>query len=106
MGGFIYFAEEQGRLCHAGLDPDYQLRLKGYVERIDAYIIRNTDGTGDWLTAFKDDENIQKGRPDLCDAGDDYDFYGAFREVEPAELDNDMDEMLARDGKPTFGDCV
>lgn len=106
MGTFIYFAEEQGRLCHAGQDPEYQLRLKGYVERIDNYIVRNTDGTGEWLTTFKDDENIQKGHPDLCNLGADSNFYGIFRDVDPADLDKDVDAMLVRDGKPTFGDCV
>lgn len=106
FGTFLYFAEEQGRICHAGEDPEYQQRLQGYVERIDAFIIRNTDGTGAWLTAFKDDENIQKGSPALCSVEQDSDFYKAFRDFDAAELDVSVDEMLRRDGKPSFGDCV
>lgn len=107
MGGFIYFAQLQGRLCHAGKDPAYQKRLDGYVERLDAYLIRNFENGETTLKYFKDDQGLTiHSRPEICNFGDNDNFYAHMREIPPEKLDASINELLASDGKPSFGDCV
>lgn len=107
IGGLLYYTDIEARSCHAGEDPAYQERLSSYVARFDAYLIRNLPGGEADLKSFKEDQGLTPdARPDICIADEENSFYDGFRKMEPAELDAEVDKVLMRDGKPTFGDCL
>ncbi|WOF44942.1 hypothetical protein KNJ79_08715 [Sphingopyxis indica] len=106
LGTFVYFAEKTGKMCRAGLDADFQARLAILSDKFDAYIIRNTSGTPDTLSKFKASQNLDsEDRSYICE-GDAAMMYDHFRAMPAADLDKAVDELLARDGPPSFGDCV
>ena len=104
LGGFIYFAQLEGKVCHSGKDDTYQKRLDGYVERLDAYLIRNFPDGKAGLEYFKVDEGMTlETRPDICSS---YKVWDHLRKTPAAKFDAQVDKLLERDGRPTFGDCV
>ena len=107
MAVFIYLAEQQGRLCHPGADPDYQQRLARYAADFDAYIARNIEGGAPALQSFRKGQGVaEPADPRICEGGNDYAFYEHLREVDAAEMDAHVRSLLSRDGPPRFGDCV
>lgn len=106
LGGFIYFAEKSGAMCRAGQDPEYQQHLARLSDRFDDYIIRNTGGDPTVLAKFKTSQNLDSNdRAYICE-GDVAGIYDSFKTASAAELDKAVDQLLARDGPPSFGDCV
>ena len=103
----IYFAEQTAVRCRAGEDPEYQERLADYARRIDGYIIRNTDGDPSTLARFKREQGLNgEPQPSYCNDDDAAANYDNFKAANANELDRAIDEGLARDGTPTFGDCL
>ena len=106
LGTFIYFAEKNGKICRAGQDNEFQERLARLSSKFDAYIIRNTDGNPDTLSKFKASQNLDsEDRSYICE-GDVAKSYENFKAIPAADLDESVDKLLARDGRPSFGDCV
>lgn len=106
LGTFVYFAEKTGNMCRAGQDVDFQARLAILSDKFDAYIIRNTGGNPDTLSKFKASQNLDsEDRSYICE-GDAAKTYDHFKMMPAAELDKAIDELLALDGPPSFGDCV
>jgi hypothetical protein len=106
LGTFIYFAEKTGAQCRAGEDPEFQARIEGYVLRFDGYIIRNTGGDSAILTKFKENQHVtSKDRGYICDGGV-AQSYDQLKVMSADKLDAAVDTLLARDGPPSFGDCV
>ncbi len=106
LGGFIYFAEKSGNMCRAGQDPEFQQHLARLSDRFDDYIVRNTGGDPTILARFKTGQNLDsEDRSYICE-GDVAQIYDRFKAAPAAELDKAVDKLLARDGPPSFGDCV
>lgn len=106
LGTFIYFVEKTGTQCRAGEDPEFQARIASYARRFDEYIIRNTGGDPSVIAELKESQNLtSQDRGYICE-GDVADAYDHFKARSVDELDAAVDELLARDGPPSFGDCV
>lgn len=106
LGTFIYFAEKTGKQCRAEADPEFQDRIANYARRFDDYIIRNTGGDPAVLAKFKEDQNLNSDDHSYICEGDVAQTYDNFKAIETEKLDGIVDELLARDGPPSFGDCV
>lgn len=107
VGTMIYIADIQARSCHVREDPEFQKRLSSYVERFDTYLIRNTPGGEADLKRFKELQGLTpEARQDICEGGPHNDIYQAIREGDQAKVDALVDNMLERDGPPSFGDCL
>ena len=106
LGTFIYFAEKTGAQCRVGQDPEFQARIAGYARRFDDYIIRNTGGDPSTLVRFKAGQNLDSKDDKYICGGDVADIYDHMKAQKPVDLDKAVDEVLARDGSPSFGDCV
>ncbi len=106
LGTFVYFVEKTGKLCRAGEEPEFQARIAGYARRFDDYIIRNTGGDPEVLTKFKESQNLTSENQNYICKGDVAESYDRFKAQGVDKLDGAVDELLARDGPPSFGDCV
>jgi hypothetical protein len=106
LGTFVYFVEKTGTECRAGKDPEFQARIAGYARKFDAYIIRNTGGDPAVLESFKHGQNLDSTDKDYICGGDVAASYDHFKAANAKELDEAVDDLLARDGPPSFGDCV
>jgi hypothetical protein len=106
LGTFIYFVEKTGKQCRAGEDPEFQARIASYSRRFDDYVIRNMGGDPALLAKFKETQNLTSADQDYICKGDISQSYDHFKVANVDELDGAVDELLARDGPPSFGDCV
>ena len=106
LGTFIYFVEKTGSQCRPGQDPEFQARIATLARRFDDYIVRNMGGDPALLARFKEGQNLNSNdRAYICD-GDVAQSYDHFESEAPGELERAVDRLLARDGPPSFGDCV
>ena len=106
LGTFIYFVEKVGNQCRAGQDPEFQARIASYTQRFDDYIVRNSGGDPAVLEKFKEGQNLNSEDQRYFCEGDVAESYDRFKSAEASELDRAVDELLAEDGPPSFGDCV
>ncbi|MFN3387404.1 MAG: hypothetical protein ACK40O_00605 [Allosphingosinicella sp.] len=106
LGTFIYFAEKTGAQCRAGQDPEFQARIAAFARRFDDYIIRNTGGDPSTLARFKAEQNLNSKDHDHICGGDVAGVYDHMKFQKPEDLAKAVDDVLARDGSPSFGDCV
>ncbi|MXP29612.1 hypothetical protein GRI58_12375 [Porphyrobacter algicida] len=106
LGTFIYFVEKVGNQCRAGQDPEFQARIASYSQRFDDYIVRNTGGDPAVLEKFKEGQNLNSEDHRYICEGDVAESYDGFKSADAGELDRAVDELLADDGPPSFGDCV
>jgi hypothetical protein len=106
LGAFIYFAEKTGAQCRAGQDPTFQARIAAYARRFDDYIIRNTGGDPSTLARFKAGQNLNSTDDSYICGGDVARGYDHMKAQKPEDLAKAVDEVLAREGSPSFGDCV
>ena len=106
LGTFIYFVERTGAQCRAGQDAEFQAQIAAYARRFDDYIIRNTGGDRTALASFKAEQNLDSNDQKYICSGDVATSYDSFKAGKREELAKGVDELLARDGPPTFGDCV
>lgn len=109
MGTFVYIADLQGKACYPGQDSEYQTWLDSNAQKFDAYLIRNFPDGETTLNKFKESQGaFSADNKRLCDLEDapDSDIYMHIRDLDHDEIGNTIDAMLAKDGKPTWGDCV
>ena len=106
LATFVYFVEKNGKQCRSGKDAEFQARIAGYARRFDEYIIRNSGGDAAGLARFKDGQGLNSSDRNYICAGDVAESYDRFKAEKPQELDKAVDKLLARDGRPSFGDCV
>ena len=106
LGTFIYFVEQTSAQCRVGQDAEFQRRITAYARRFDDYIVRNSGGDRTALSRFKDSQNLNSKDPNYVCGGDATSNYDHFKAARPEVLAKAVDELLARDGPPSFGDCV
>jgi hypothetical protein len=106
LGTFIFVVEKVGVECRVGQDREFQARVANYARRFDDYIIRNTGGDPAVLAKFKDGQNLNSKDRDYICGGDAAEAYDHFKAGKSQELQKAVDKLLARDGPPSFGDCV
>lgn len=106
LGTFIYFVEKSGKQCRPGKDPEFQARIAGYARRFDDYIIRNAGGDPESLVTFKQRQNLNSEDHRYICEGAVADIYDRMKGMKADELERGVGELLARDGPPSFGDCV
>jgi hypothetical protein len=104
---FVDVAAEVGRRCFPGQNLPFQTRVESAEAKFDAYVLKNGPATPAQLAAFKKDQ-ARIGSPAFeCNAGGDLvQTYKNFLAVDPNFLTTEVDKLLARPGRPTFGDCV
>ncbi len=99
-------AAEVGRRCAAGRDSEVQQELGRSIGRIDAFILRHSDITAADLSTFKRRQGgAALSNGEIC-SGDRLDLYQQFVKVGPATIRAETDRLVARPGKPTWGDCL
>ena len=104
---FIYAARQEGAHCFADDDPEFQAKLREWTRRYDEYLIRNMPNGADDLELFKQDEGVSaQPNPGICEFAGERSIYETYRDANREQLSKFIDEALARDGPPTFGDCV
>ena len=106
LGTFVYFVEKTGQQCRIGENPEFQARISAYVRRFDAYITRNAEGGSETLERLKESQNLNVTDPEYICEGDVASAYDHFKAQDAEELDRAIDELLAHDGPPRWGDCV
>lgn len=106
LGTFIYFVEKTGSECRVGQDAEFQARIATFSKRFDDYIIRNTGGDPAVLERFKEGQNLNSEDHRYICEGDAAESYDVFKSADAGELTRAVDELLADDGPPSFGDCV
>lgn len=106
LGTMVYYVQAVGQRCHANEDLEFQARIAGYAGRFDEYITRNVEGGATALQRFKEDEGIGARTAESLCSGDTAEIYEHFRQAEPRELETAVDALLARDGTPSYGDCL
>ena len=100
---------EVGRRCFPGQNPEFQAELARATALIDDYVLRNSDWTPADLERFKREQahvGDTEAFPSLCH---DRDVVGMYRQMAASDLAQtraDTDRMLARPGRPTWGDCL
>jgi hypothetical protein len=103
----LHFARNQGEACFPEDDLAFQSQLQSWTDRFDDYLVRNLPGGDAQLEQFKADQGVASP-PDkrICELGEDYRFYEYYRDANREKVMQSIDELLARDGPPTFGDCL
>lgn len=97
---------EVGRRCFAGQDQEYQNELIRAVNRIDRYVLSNSNWTDADLAKFKR-EQARVGEPtDLVCVAEMTDMYLHSSKQGAPRLRKTTDVLLARPGPPTWGDCL
>ena len=100
----VEVSAEAGRRCHAGQHPEFQAMLERSEVKLDAYFTRNGPATPQQLAHFKR-QQAGIGEPDFkCLPADE--IYLVMLKNAPGSFERDIDELLSRPGKPTFGDCL
>jgi len=103
---FVDVAAETGRRCFVGQNPEFQARVESAEEKFDGYFLKNAPATADELARFKR-EQAGVGKPDFDCKNDDFvSVYKKFSTLDPSVLTTEVDKLLSRPGKPTFGDCT
>ena len=107
LGTMLYITDDYGQRCVKGRDSEFQARMTSIVHRFDSYILRNSNNNKELLGNFKESQGVGLGEPaEFCVDEDVVMLYESFRKLDAVELDADIDELLARDGPPSFGDCL
>lgn len=104
--GIFSAMKEVGGRCFPGQDSDFQAELGRAVARLDEYVLTNSEWTAADLETFKKDQS-EVGAPvsQLC-REDLTVMYRHMAEGGPAPLKSGTDELVARPGKPSWGDCL
>jgi hypothetical protein len=100
---YSVLAEASAR-CAPDKAPEAQAELRRQIERLDAHALAN-GMTAETLAAFKAQHAPGPSDSDLCEA---YRRNGLDEalEFEPGALRTHVDDVLARPGAPTLGDCL
>lgn len=100
----IYSAvAEAGSRCRTSQDAKFQSELREMIASLDDYILRNGDLTAEQLRQFKASQaGVGIPTERLCKS-DAVKMYDAMR---ARDVRSQLEKLLARPGKPTWGACL
>jgi len=104
--GIFSAMKEVGNRCFPGQDADFQSELGRAVERLDEYVLTNSEWTASDLETFKKDQSlVDAPQPKVCRE----ELIGMYKQMAadgPSPVKSGTDELVARPGMPTWGDCL
>ena len=98
-------ADQVGRRCFPGQDAAMQAEIGRTVAKLDGYVLAN-GWTAKDLARFKHEQTWVDATHDKLCKGDTVGIYRAIAAGDPAALRASNDALVARPGKPTWGDCL
>jgi hypothetical protein len=96
---------EIGRRCFPGQDAAVQAELARTEARIEDYVLRNAPANRAALDRFRRDQLGSGVGTPFCE-GDAAGMYRAIAGEGVARIRAGADRLLARQGRPTWGDCL
>jgi hypothetical protein len=111
MAVLVGVSVEAGRLCLPAYNPDGQARLQTSLKKLEARLLASPG----WDEKRVDDYMREEGARGLTDAGicgylnednDTLQMIRAFIDADPVEFSKSIDEVVARPGDPSKGDCI
>jgi hypothetical protein len=106
MLALVHAAAEVGSRCFPGQNPTFQAELETEAGRIDEYVLKNAPMKPGDLAKFRREQALA-GVPTAKVCGPDpISIYKGFLAVGADQLKSNVDRLLARPGKPTWGDCL
>lgn len=97
---------EVAERCPVASDEAFRLELRRTVDRLDAYVLANSQLTTEQIADFKSvQSHVGTPTEHLCQ-GDPLDMYDAMRSTGVDDLRTSIDELTARPGQPTWGTCL
>jgi hypothetical protein len=104
--GLYTLAAEVGRRCVTDRDPAIQVELDAAVARIDAFLLADPEWDLARLDRFKRDQlGIGSADSEFC-SGDAVMIYRAYAAAGAEKLKASSEKVVARPGRPTWGDCL
>lgn len=104
--GIYNAVAEVGRQCFPEQDAAFKAELNQSLAKLDSYVLRNSESTAADLVRFKQEQSLV-GRPkDLVCTDELMDMYRATVSAGRTKLTKHVDALVARPGKPTWGDCL
>jgi hypothetical protein len=105
LWGITNGAAEIGRQCRPGQNLAFQAELERSVSRFDDYVLRN-GLTPEQVAQFKREQGLS-GTPQaaLC-TGELIAFYNHMSAQGPDGLRSEVDRLVSRPGRPSWGDCL
>lgn len=97
---------EIGARCLPEEAPAFQAEARRSAERLEAYVLANSDTTPAQIAEFKADQTgVGAPEAQLCQA-ESLEFYRHMAALDVAELSAAVDELVAVPGSPTWGTCL
>lgn len=99
-------AAEVGRQCRAGANPAVQHELDDAVARFEAYVRRNSEATDAEIGEFRRRQGLGGADNSRLCHGDPLRAYDEMAAAGAERVRREVDRMLARPGRPAWGDCL
>lgn len=109
MAALLNVAVEIGKACYPEDNPVGQVRLQMQLKRLDDYMLLDPNWSPENLAKFKREQGgVGLQDRDSCDrlGKDTKGLYNGFVDLDSEELIESVDELTAKPGKPTWGDCL
>ncbi len=104
--GIYNAVAEVGRQCFPAENADFKAELAQSLAKLDTYVLQNSQFTAADLARFKQEQS-GVGRPkDLVCTDEMMGMYRATVKAGAEKLTKHVDALVARPGKPTWGDCL
>ena len=111
MAGLMSIAAAVGKHCLSEYNVEGQARLQNNLRRLEDYIAKQPDWGRERVKKFMEVEGGDLYTPEvqckfIAEDGDTIGMVKGFIDKDPIEATKWVDEMTARPGKPTIGDCL
>ncbi len=99
----VLAADQTGRICHTSEDAEFRAAVADSLARLDQAFVAKGIPAAD-LARIKAQGTSMAAAAPSCN-GDADKLYQMMRTAGAAKLRADTDQIIARPGKPTYGDC-
>jgi hypothetical protein len=101
------FMAEVGKRCAPDRSPALQEELRRSVTLLEEYVAANSDISPDEIAKFEAEQGgVGAPEAELCH-GDSMQFFeDGIADSNPATVREETEQMVARPGPPTIGDCL
>jgi len=104
--GIYNAVAEVGKRCFPAQDADFKAKLTQSLAKLDTYVLQNSQFTAADLPRFKQEQSGVGRAKDLVCTDDMMGMYRAAVSAGAEKLTKHVDALVARPGKPTWGDCL